>query len=221
MSSRFDFDISVKADKARRNRRRGFQGAFDTSTRSCEWPDCEARGIHRAPRSPQELDAFRWFCAQHIKDYNRNWDFYKGMSSDEIESARRRDQTWDRPTWQLDGKKPPGAVAQAHAEGRAWERFGFRDPLEVLGENATINPGDTLANEHRRAMRRRLPKADIKALGALDLDETATATSIRERYKALVKQLHPDMNGGDRSEEDRLRGVIAAWHHLKRAPAFR
>lgn len=221
MASRSDFDISVKADKARRNRRRGFQGSFDNSTRGCEWPECKARGVHRAPRSPQELDTFRWFCATHIKDYNRNWDFYKGMSSDEIDGARRSDQTWDRPTWSMDGKKPPGAAAQAHAEGRAWERFGFSDPMEVLGENATINPGDSLVNEQRKALRRRLPKADIKALTALDLDETATAVSIRERYKALVKQLHPDMNGGDRSEEERLRGVIAAWHHLKRAPAFR
>lgn len=216
-----EFDISVKADKKRRNRRRGVSGAVSESARGCDWPDCESKGLHRAPASPQELDKFRWFCAAHIKEYNKRWDYYKGMSADEIDAARRSDQSWDRPTWKMQSEKPTGAHRISHAEGRSWERFGFSDPMEVLGENATINPGDTLENEKRRARRRLLPKADMKALEALDLDETATGDSVRERYKALVKQLHPDMNGGDRSEEQRLRNVIAAWHHLKKAAAFK
>lgn len=218
-----EFDISVKADKKRRSRRKGTGGAFTESSRECDWPDCKTKGVHRAPASPQDLDSFRWFCADHIKEYNKRWDFYKGMSADEIDQARRADQSWDRPTWKMEGKsgKPVGSHRISHAEGRSWERFGFSDPLEVLGENATINPGEAQAAEARKARRRLLPKADIKALEALDLDETATATTVRERYSVLVKQLHPDMNGGDRSEEARLRGVITAWHHLKKSAAFR
>ena len=218
-----EFDISVKADKKRRSRRKGTGGAFTDSSRECDWPDCKTKGIHRAPASPQDLDSFRWFCADHIKEYNKRWDFYKGMSADEINEARKADQSWDRPTWKMEGKsgKPQGSHKISHAEGRSWERFGFSDPLEVLGENATINPGEAQAAEARKARRRLLPKADIKALEALDLDETATSATVRERYSVLVKQLHPDMNGGDRSEEARLRGVITAWHHLKKSAAFR
>lgn len=219
MGSGFNFDISVKADKARRNRKRGFKGTFDGSSKTCEWPDCEEAGKHRAPKSPQELDEFRWFCAAHIRDYNKSWDFYKGMSAQEIETARKSDQTWDRPTWKLDGKKPPGATDQPHAEGRAWERFGFKDAHEVLGENATINPGSAESMDQVRA-RRRLPKADMTALEVMGLDASATKDSIRDQYKNLVKQLHPDMNGGDRSEEERLRAVIGAWHHLKKSASF-
>jgi len=217
MSSRFEFDISVKADKKRRNKRRGFQGAFDGSTRGCEWPDCEERGTHRAPKSPQNLEEFRWFCAAHIKDYNKSWDYYKGMSADEIEDARKADQTWDRPTWKMNGKKPPGATEHSHSDGRAWERFGFSDPHEVLGENATINPG---SDQEAVRARRRLPKADMKALEVIGLDASATMDSIKDQYKNLVKQLHPDMNGGDRSEEERLRAVIGAWNHLKKSASF-
>ena len=216
-----EFDISVKADKKRRSRRKGTGGAFTDSSRACDWPNCADKGVHRAPASPQDLDSFRWFCADHIKEYNKRWDYYKGMSADEIDAARRADQSWDRPTWKMQTSKPVGAHRVSHAEGRSWERFGFSDPLEVLGENATINPGDINEKEARRARRRLLPKADLKALHALDLDESATTDSIRERYSALVKQLHPDMNGGDRSEEERLRGVIAAWHHLKKSAAFK
>lgn len=217
-----EFDISVKADKKRRSRRKGTGGAFAESSRSCDWPDCKSQGVHRAPASPQDLDNFRWFCADHIKEYNKRWDFYKGMSADEIDKARRADQSWDRPTWAMQSPdKPVGAHKISHAEGRAWERFGFADPMDVLGENATINPGAANKEEARRARRRLLPKADMKALVALDLDETATAESVRERYSVLVKQLHPDMNGGDRSEEERLRHVITAWHHLKKSAAFK
>ncbi len=216
-----DFDISVKADKKRRNKRRGATGAFTESSRGCEWPDCESKGVHRAPASPQDLDSFRWFCASHIKEYNKRWDYYKGMSADEIDAARQADRSWDRPTWKMQSEKATGAHKVSHAEGRSWERFGFSDPMDVLGDNATINPGDTAERERRKMRRRLLPKADMKALEALDLDEMATPETIKERYRTLVKQLHPDMNGGDRSEEQRLRGVLNAWHHLKSSALFK
>ena len=61
----------------------------------------------------------------------------------------------------------------------------------------------------------------MKALEALDLDVMATADEIRERYKTLVKELHPDMNGGDRSEEERLQKAVAAWNHLKKSASFK
>jgi DnaJ-domain-containing protein 1 len=215
-------DISVGADKKRRMRKRGFTGNFEHSQRACEWPDCEEKGDHRAPKSPDLLNEFRWFCATHIREYNKSWDFYAGMSPDQIEKAREKDRRWDRPTWEMKGAgKPKGVSNQPHAEGKAWERFGYKDPHEVLGENATINPGESLANDARKARRRLLPKADIKALEALDLDVMATADEVRERYKTLVKELHPDMNGGDRSEEDRLQKAVAAWNHLKKTASFR
>ena len=215
------FDISVSADKRRRTRRRGFTGNFEQSQRVCEWPGCEKKGDHRAPRSPDELSSFRWFCIDHVREYNKKWDFYSGMTPDEIEHARAADRRWERPTWRMKGQKPKGTPTHPHAEGRAWERFGFEDPMDVLGENATINPGDVLDKERRKQRRRLLPKGDLKALKVLDLDELATHESVRERYKSLVKELHPDMNGGDRSEEERLRSVIVAWSHLKKSAAFK
>lgn len=215
-------DISVGADKKKRMRKRGFTGNFEHSQRVCEWPECDKKGDHRAPKSPDILNEFRWFCAEHIREYNKSWDFYAGMSPEQIEKAREKDRRWDRPTWEMKGAgRPKGVASQPHAEGKAWERFGYTDPHEVLGENATINPGESLANDARKARRRLLPKADVKALEALDLDVMATAEEIRERYKTLVKELHPDMNGGDRSEEDRLQKAVAAWNHIKKSASFK
>ncbi len=39
--------------------------------------------------------------------------------------------------------------------------------------------------------------------------------TIRSRYKDMVKRLHPDANGGDRSLEDKLREIIRAYNYLK------
>ena len=54
-----------------------------------------------------------------------------------------------------------------------------------------------------------------RALDQLGLDETADSGTIRTRYKDMVKRLHPDANGGDRSLEDKLREIIRAYNYLK------
>ena len=43
----------------------------------------------------------------------------------------------------------------------------------------------------------------------------ATLETVKAKYKLLVKQHHPDANGGDRSTEDRLIEIIKAYNYLK------
>ena len=81
----FDFDISVASDKKRRKTtRRGMSGAFDTSTKTCEFPDCKEAGLYRAPKSSELLDEFFWFCKEHIREYNLKWNFFQGTSDDDF-----------------------------------------------------------------------------------------------------------------------------------------
>ena len=42
-------------------------------------------------------------------------------------------------------------------------------------------------------------------------------STIRARYKDLLKRCHPDMNGGDRSAEHKLQRVIKAYKTLQKA----
>ena len=49
----------------------------------------------------------------------------------------------------------------------------------------------------------------------LGLEGSVTTAEIKVRFKALVKQHHPDANGGDRSTEDRLIEIIKAYNYLK------
>jgi hypothetical protein len=221
MASRspLDYDVSVLADKRRRQRARGFSGAFDTSQRSCEWPGCDGHAKYRAPHSPTRLNDYRWFCLDHVRAYNAGWNFFAECSEAEIDAQFQSDRTWERPTWKL-GKGPKGPIgAHPHAEGNAWARWGFRDPFEVLGEAATLNPG-AASNENRP--RRRMSREEQRAMDTLGLPhQVEILAEVRARYRELVKDLHPDMNGGHNPEPERLARVLRAWKVLRKSRNFK
>lgn len=200
----FGFNISAASDKKKRTKgRRGMSGAFETSTRGCDHPGCENAGQYRAPKSPDHLDEYFWFCKDHVREYNLKWNFFQGTNEEEFQKFIDKDRVWGRET------KP----FKRDAEDRAWARLGVADPMEILGGNATQNPG--------RSMGRKLPPTERKALEILEAKDSWTKIEIRKQYKSLVKDLHPDMNGGDRSDEDRLQEVVWAWDQIKESRNFR
>lgn len=218
--SPLDYDVSVSAAKQRRTRSRGMSGAFESSTHRCDWPGCEAAGQYRAPRAPDRLGEFRWFCLDHVRRYNAQWDYFADVPEDELERMLRNANVWERPTWSLGEGRFSGRAAGAPGEGNAWERLGFRDPLEVLGENATINP-DARAREAERP-RRRLSRTEQMALDTLGVPhQVEERAEVRRAYRELVKELHPDMNAGESPAPERLARVLRAWDVLKDSPNFR
>ncbi len=197
----FGFDLRVSTDKKKRQRtRRGMSGAVETSQRACDHPGCEEQGQYRAPKSPDTLDDFYWFCRDHVREYNLKWNFFHGATEEEFEAQLDR-----RPT------KPFGKLSE---EQRAWARLGVDDPLQVLGENATRNPGKSITGT------RKLPPTERRALDILEAKDHWTKAEIRKQYKSLVKDLHPDMNGGNRADEDRLQEVVWAWDQIKDSRNF-
>lgn len=204
----FEFDIRVSSDKKRRKTtRRGMSGAFETSQKMCEFPDCKEQGAYRAPKSPDLLDEYFWFCKDHVREYNLKWNFFQGTTDEEFQKFLDKDRLWGRET-QPFAKRPD--------EGRAWQRLGVDDPMAILGDKSTINPPKATSNATRK-----LPSTERKAIEILDARDTWTKADIRKQYKSLVKDLHPDMNGGDRSDEDRLQEVVWAWDQIKDSRYFR
>ncbi|KFI28234.1 J domain-containing protein [Paenirhodobacter enshiensis] len=201
----FSFNISAAADKKRRTKgRRGMSGAFETSTRTCDHEGCDQPGKYRAPKSPKVLDDYFWFCKDHVREYNLNWNYFQGQSEEEFQRFLDNATVWERPT------RPMGKSR----EEMGWARHGITDPHEMLGDNATQNPG-------RTTIGRKLPPTERKALEILDARETMSKTEIRAQYKALIKVLHPDMNGGDRSQEEMLQEVVWAWDQIKESRNFK
>ncbi len=201
----FGFDISAASDKKKRARgRRGMSGAFETSTRVCDHAGCDKAGQYRAPKSPDHLDEYYWFCRDHVREYNLKWNFFQGQTEEDFQEFVDKDRVWGRET------KP----FKRDAEERAWSRLGVDDPMQILGEKATQNPG-------RATTGRKLPPTERKALDILEARDSWTRTEIRKQYKSLVKDLHPDMNGGDRADEERLQEVVWAWDQIKDSRNFR
>ena len=60
-------------------------GAFETADRPCDYPGCKEKGAYRAPKSPDLLDEYFWFCKDHIREYNLKWNFFQGTTDDEFQ----------------------------------------------------------------------------------------------------------------------------------------
>jgi len=64
----------------------------------CNYPDCELEGDYRAPLGYENLSNYQWFCLEHIKEFNKSWNYHNQMNSDQIENDIRFDTIWRRPT---------------------------------------------------------------------------------------------------------------------------
>lgn len=201
----FGFDMSVSTAKKNKPRgRRGMSGESETSTRICDHEGCNEPGKFRAPKAPDVLDDFFWFCKEHVREYNLKWNFFDGTTEAELNAQMSKDKVWERETRSF-----------SDPEARAWARLGIEDPHQVLGGNATQNPGKG------RSGQRKLPPTERRAIEILEAEDTWTKAEIRKAYKSLIKVLHPDINGGDRSQEEQLQQVVWAWDQIKQSKSFK
>ncbi len=168
--------------------------------RLCDWPSCGCGGEYRAPKSREHLRDFYHFCLEHVRAYNQCWNFFSGMSQPEIEAYLREDVTWHRPTWPLGNGEP------CHAEGWRWQ-----DPFEVFINGSGTNGTHGASEWDRRSTR--LGKTE-RMFAVLDLTPGATRAELKARYKQLVKRHHPDLHGGDKKAEERLKLINEAYTYL-------
>jgi DnaJ-like protein len=170
-------------------------------TRLCDHPGCEAGGEFRAPRSRLELDSYYWFCLEHVRGYNAAWNYYAGMSESEIEAEIRRDTVWQRPSWKLGQRHGPAFEAR------------INDPLGLY--NGKEGQQQRRNGKHRPDTASRVASAREQALAVFDIDLPFTQTSLKARYKVLVKLHHPDAHGGDKEAEEKLKIINQAYTTLK------
>lgn len=168
------------------------------ATRRCDHPGCAAEGDYRAPRSRAALHQFYWFCLDHVRSYNAAWNYYAGMSSAEVEAEIRHDTVWQRPSWPL-GIRPGIRMGGEGPQVRDFGLFGFEDEPDGKGPE----------------IRRRPPSQQEQALAIFNLAPPFTLSGLKARYKELVKLHHPDVHGGDRAAEERLKIINLAYTTLK------
>ncbi len=179
----------------------------------CEWPGCSGPAQHKAPRGRGREGEYFNFCVRHVREYNKSYNYFSGMSDDDVARFQKSALTGHRPTWNMgtNGDKSAGKNDSADADKNFTHAFVFDDPFGVFGK-AT---GDEGPKEY--APIKPVGNVGRKCLLSLGLDDTATPHEIKTRFKEQVKRHHPDHNGGDRSSEDKLREVIQAYNYLKEA----
>ncbi|MBD8548246.1 DnaJ domain-containing protein [Sphingomonas sp. CFBP 8760] len=187
-----------------------FHGRIEGTGRICEAPGCTEPGEFRAPPLEGAGDGggpprFRWMCLDHVRAFNSRYNFFDGMTADEIHHAQRPLAGWERETRAF-------ARAGGGDQGPRWSDFS--DPLDAIGARFRRETAP------ERTDGKPLSGQDRASLKILGLAASADRSALRKRYSELVRLYHPDRNGGDRSHEDMLQKVIAAYQQLRQAPAF-
>ncbi len=179
------------------------------SAPSCQWDGCQEAGTHRAPVGRQREGEYFRFCFDHVREYNKNFNYFSGVSASEIARFQKEALTGHRPTWTIasNGSARFAPDFAQKRSGRAGYYNRIRDPFNLF---------DAKPDPHRPAARQARP-LEAKALETLGLDPAATGAQIKARYKELVKRHHPDANGGDRGSEERFREVLQAYRLLKQS----
>ena len=180
---------------------------FDDShvlTRSCDQEGCVLPGEFKAPRSRSHLRDYFWFCLDHVRDYNEHWNYYTGMDAQELEHEQRLDVTWQRPTWPF-----------ARTTTKSFFFHHQEDPLNIF--NGATEDKNSAYDEHPRFS---LQTEEGKALGVMNLSYPFTRKELKLRYIGLAKKYHPDMNGGSREAEERLKEINRAYETLKKLVEF-
>lgn len=165
---------------------------IESSGQNCSQAGCPAPGDFKAPRSRNNPREYQWLCEDHVKEFNKKWNYFEGMSQDEIYAYQKDATTGHRPTWRMD-------QLGNDIDRKMEEAFG-----RLFGEGGAKYKAGT-------------PPVSAKtrdALAMLDLEHPAEAKSIKSSYRVLAKKYHPDVNVGNEKAEDMFKKVTLAYQHL-------
>ena len=162
----------------------------------CEWENCSEAGKFKAPIERDNVKNFRWLCEKHIKLFNSKWNYFDGMSQNEIELFLKSDLTWHRPT----------------------QKFGSTDNFfNILWNNALSDKFRIFKDEntYNNKKIKKLTERDKEAFVIMGLEFNDDWKTVHKKFKTLVKKFHPDKHSGNKQYEDKLKKITLAYTHLK------
>jgi len=161
----------------------------------CQWNKCRNVGKYRAPTERDNIKNFKWLCEKHIVLFNKNWNYFEGMSENEIQKFIKSDLTWHRPT----------------------QKFGASDNFFNILWNNALNDKFNFFKENNSINKKinSLSEKDKDALKIMELELSADWLAIQKKFKTLVKKFHPDKHAGNKQYEDKLKKITLAYSHLK------
>ena len=160
----------------------------------CDWENCKEQGTYKAPIEKDNSKNYRLLCLKHVREFNKNWNYFAGMNDDEINEFIKSDMTWHKPT----------------------QSFSSSDNFfKILWNNALKNENDKIEFNSSSKNMLKFNHNDIKAFSILGISVGLRWEKIQEKFKKLVKKFHPDMNAGSKKYEDKLKVITLAYTQLK------
>ena len=153
----------------------------------CNHQDCDKAGEFRAPKNYLDLNNYQWFCLEHIKEFNKKWNYHLQMDADQIETDIRFDTIWRRPT-------------SSFGSGKRFYNFTING--EEMG--SFENPAKSEIHSNKLLL----------SLSELNLNINTDIKLIKKRYKELAKLHHPDVKGNSKKNIDKFRKIVDAYNYL-------
>ena len=154
-------------------------GRVEGAQAQCAVPGCEAPGEFKAPLQPANFDgpgAWRFLCLDHVREHNAKYNFFDGMSPEEISDAQSPLAGWERPSrkFAANGADPPPKWSD------------FTDPLDAIRHEFRRFP--------RAAAPSRFSRTERRALSVLGLGEEAD----RHPFASAIRPRPPLSSGQER-----------------------
>ena len=162
----------------------------------CDWNNCSKEGLYKAPIEKDNSKKFRMLCLYHVKEFNKNWNYFDGMNDSQICEFVKSDMTWHKPT----------------------QSFGSSDNFFKILWNNTLKDEinkSKIKNQFDSMRQFKFDHNDVKAFSILGLSVGMKWEKVQEKFKKLVKKFHPDMNAGNKKFEDKLKVITLAYTQLK------
>ena len=161
----------------------------------CDWENCDEIGSYKAPVEKDNSKKYRLLCLEHIKVFNKKWNYFSNMSDQEVEFFIKSDLTWHKAT----------------------KSFGSSDNFfNILWNNALEDKLNIFKSENFKEYKKtQLSTKDRDALDVMELKYDVKWGEIQKQFKTLVKKFHPDKNQGSKKFEDKLIKITLAYSQLE------
>ena len=162
----------------------------------CDWNYCFDTGEYKAPIEKDNSKRYRLLCLTHVKEFNKNWNYFKGMDDEQVFDFLKSDMTWLKPTLSFSSS----------------DNF-----FKVLWNNTLKDEFDKtkLRGEYNHMNQFKFDANDIKAFSILGVSVGQKWEQIQDQFKTLVKKFHPDINLGNKEYEEKLKLITLAYTQLK------
>ena len=162
----------------------------------CDWNNCSEEGLFKAPKERDNSKDYRLLCLNHVKEFNKNWNYFSGMNDDQIMNFLKSDMTWHKPT-------------QSFSSSDNFFKVLWNNTLKEEFDNKKIKSDFNYMRQFK------FDHKDIKAFEILGLSAGMKWMKIQKKFKTLVKKFHPDMNSGNKKYEEKLKLITLAYTQLK------